>query len=62
MAPSPYRGVFPVADNLLQVGGRVKQEMLPPFIPVQSHGAVRIDTVQQGRTEEKNHILCVVFI
>lgn len=47
---SSYRAVLPVADNLLQVGGRVKQEMVPPLIPVHSHGAVHINTAR-GRTE-----------
>lgn len=47
LLPSSYRAVLPVADNLLQVGGWVKQEMLPPFIPVHSHGAVHINTVQR---------------
>ncbi len=50
--PPSHRAVFPVADNLLQVGGWVKQEMLPPFIPVHSHGAVCIDTVRQEQTED----------
>lgn len=48
--PSPYRAVLPISDNLLQAGGWVEQEMLPPFIPVQSHGAIHINTVQQGYT------------
>lgn len=42
--------MLPVADNLLQVGGRVKQEMLPPFVPVHGHSAIDIDTAQ-GQTE-----------
>lgn len=42
--------MLPVADNLLQVGGRVKQEMLPPFVPVHGHSAIDIDTAQ-GKTE-----------
>ena len=48
---SSYRAVLPVADNLLQVGGRVKQEVLPPFVPVHGHSAIDIDTVQ-GQTED----------
>lgn len=57
----PYRSVLPVADNLLQVGGWVEQEMLPPFIPVHSHGAVCIDTTQQEQTEN-NYGFHVIFI
>lgn len=42
-----YRAVLPVADNLLQIGGGVEQEMLPPFIPVQSHGAVHVNAAHR---------------
>lgn len=47
-----YRGVFPVVDDFLQVGGRVEQEVLPPFIPVHRHGAVHIDTVEEQRSTD----------
>lgn len=46
-----YRAVLPEADNLLQIGGGVEQEMLPPFIPVHSHGAVHIDTANTQKRE-----------
>lgn len=47
-----YRAVLPVADNLLQIGGGVKQEMLPPFIPVQSHGAVHVNTAHRQKKKK----------
>ncbi len=55
--PSSYCAVLPVANNLLQVGGWVEQEMLPPLIPVQSHGAIWINTVQQEQTKDIDNFL-----
>lgn len=51
-----YRAVLPVADNLLQIGGGVKQEMLPPFIPVYRHGAVHVNAART-RGEELSSLL-----
>lgn len=53
-----YRAVLPVADNLLQIGGGVEQEMLPPFVPVQSHGAVHVNTAHR----QKKKRLCSLSI
>ena len=35
--------MLPVADDLLQVSGRVEEEMSFPLIPVHRHSAVHID-------------------
>lgn len=38
----PYRGVFPVADDLFQVEGGVQQEVLSELVPVHLHGPINI--------------------
>ena len=46
-----YSGVFPVAYDLLQVGGWIKEEVLSPFIPIHCHSAIRINATRQSDGE-----------
>lgn len=45
-----YSRVFPVAYDLLQVGGWVEEEVLPPFIPLNCHSAIHVNA-ERERTE-----------
>lgn len=59
-----YSGVLPVAYDLLQVGGWVEEEVLPPFVPLDCHSAVHVDAerersemrvkMERSKKKEKN--------
>lgn len=44
---SAYCRVFPVAYDLLQVGGWVEEEVLPPLVPLNRHSAICIDAERE---------------
>lgn len=48
-----YQWAFPVARHLLHVAQGVEQEVVPPLVPVDGHGAIFIDP---ERATEKNKL------
>lgn len=40
--------MFPVAYDLVQVMGRIEQEVIPPLVPVHHHGAIDVHAAQTG--------------
>jgi len=55
--------VFPEAYDFLKVICWVEEKMLPPFIPIQRHSSIHINTGEQRTNERrqvglKNNVLC----
>lgn len=40
--------MFPVAYDLVQVMGRIEQEVIPPLVPVHHHGTIDVHAAQAG--------------